>query len=55
MERIVAPIWYIQQAIEAYKKCSRLIEKSSEEKKDEEIKIKPVLQTGCGGKIDIYA
>jgi hypothetical protein len=44
---------YVAEAIEAYKRNSRPIEKSNEEKKDEEIRVKPPFPPGCGEHVNI--
>lgn len=46
----IAPVFNIQYAINIYKQNSQSIEKSDEEKKDEEIRIKP---THCGQHVDL--
>jgi hypothetical protein len=51
----IAGSWYVANAIIAYKKNSRPFEKSNEEKKDEEIRIKPMSESGCGTLVDILA
>jgi hypothetical protein len=44
----------MQRVCEAYRKNCRPIEKSAEEKHDEEIKIKPGLPPECGNHVDLY-
>jgi hypothetical protein len=51
---IAVGIDYIEQAIAAYKRSMTIREKSSKEKKDEEIKIKPILESHLGNNIDYY-
>ena len=48
----------IQAAIRAYNKHKKVeVESSEEERKDEEVKVKPAppLPEGCGSKVDVYA
>lgn len=52
---ITVGIDYVTQAILAYKKNMAFQEKSSDEKKDEEVKVKPILESHLGNNIDYYA
>jgi hypothetical protein len=51
---MVAGVSELARAVAAYQNVMKMRQKSEEELKDESIKVKPPLPSGCGNHVDLY-